>query len=124
MNNRDSYIYVAGPYSSMFESIMEYRAEELTDYAAFLCNKNEVVYSPITHGHAMAIKHNLPRDYAYWQRSCEIFVGHCRELHVLCLNGWDTSIGVQAEIEYAESLNIKVRYVNARIYEFYFTRPD
>lgn len=41
---------------------------------------------------------------------CKSLISKCDELWVLKIDGWEQSKGVSAEIEYAESLNIPIKY--------------
>lgn len=116
--NPNSYIYVANPYSNADKMVMRMRAELVIQYAAYLYNKNVIVFSPIAHGEAVALKYDLPTDYAYWKASCEAFISHCKAVYVLCLEGWRESTGVTAEIKFAKGLGIEVKYVDSVTYKF------
>lgn len=99
-------IYLAGPYSGM-----ENRSfRELTLYAAHLVKEGHHVYSPITHSHPMAEVIDLPSDWEYWKELDERMIAACSMLVVLKLDGWESSVGVAAEIEIAKRLGIPVFY--------------
>ena len=49
---------------------------------------------------------SLPGDWAYWQTYCELTLARCDGVIVIALDGWETSVGVLAEIELCKQLNI------------------
>jgi len=105
-------IYLAGPYSHPDEEVREARFRALTAKAADLMLGGQVVFSPITHGHTIAEYHDLPLDFEWWQHQCMTMLGHASRLIVLRLDGYAESIGVMAEVEYAEANSIPIGYVN------------
>lgn len=104
-------VYLAGPYTHDDKAVMEERFELLTKAKARLMQVGNLVYSPITAGHATAVRHDLPREYSFWDRNCEAFVSRSDAVYVLKLPGWDVSTGVGAEIQLARDLGIPVRYI-------------
>jgi len=105
-------IYLAGPYSHDDSRVREERFEALTKKAAELMRAGYVVYSPITHGHAIAERHDLPLEFDWWRDQCFGLMRHARKVVVLTSFGWNVSVGVAAEIKMAESLGIPVEYVS------------
>jgi len=105
-------IYLAGPYSHKYKSVRVERFEALTKKAAQLMNDGFTVYSPITHGHAIAERHDLPLDFEWWSNQCLDMLSRATTLVVLRLDGYAESVGVAAEIEHAEKLKISIRFVN------------
>jgi len=105
-------IYLAGPYTHKDGAVRVARFEALTKKAAQLMNDGFTVYSPITHGHAIAERHDLPLDFAWWSNQCLDMLSRATTLFVLRLDGYAESIGVAAEIAYAEQLNIKIEFIN------------
>jgi hypothetical protein len=69
------------------------------------------VYSPITHSYPMARVGKLPDDWAYWESIDRWYIERCEEVHVITVDGWKESVGVQAEIQAAKTLGRLVRYV-------------
>lgn len=104
-------IYLAGPYSHPDPKVMEERFERLTAYAAKLMAAGEIVYSPITHNHPIAIRHSLPRDWSYWKQFDCFFLKHAKQVRVYLLDGWTESVGVAAECELASTLGIPIFHV-------------
>lgn len=96
-------VYLAGPYSDPDPAIREARYAALTAEYARICRDGFICYSPITHSHVAAVRHGLPGDARYWERVNMAFMKCCRELWILRLDGWDSSVGVRAETEWATS---------------------
>jgi hypothetical protein len=76
-----------------------------------------IVYSPVSHGHALTSWpetlcencNRIPKDFAFWQSNCFSFLQHWAEvLAVLRLRGWEESVGVTAEIAEAQRLGLPV----------------
>ena len=104
-------IYLAGPYSHESAEIREERFEALTKKAAELMLQGQVVFSPVTHGHTIAERHDLPLEFEWWRDQCFGTLRHSRLVLVLLLPGVKESKGVAAEIELAQSLGIPVEHV-------------
>lgn len=105
-------IYLAGPYSHPDEEVREARFRALTAKAADLMLAGNVVFSPITHGHTIAEYHDLPLDFGWWGSQCMGMLKHADRLIVLRLDGYAESVGVKAEIAFAEKHSIPIGYVN------------
>ncbi len=111
-------IYIASPYSSKHKCPnaqaieRENRYHSALDYNAQLLNDGHYAYSPIVHCHEMANKHGLRKDFEYWQGFNRHMIELASALHVLALDGWEESEGVQGEIEYAKSLSVPVVIVH------------
>ena len=109
MNN--TYIYVASPYSHADKEVMIKRYEQVRAYVADCLNKGDIVYSPINDNHPIAFHHDLPTDWQFWKKVDTAFIRGASALRVLKLDGWDKSVGVTAEVEYAKELGLEVEYV-------------
>lgn len=104
-------VYIASPYSHENTHVMKERFEAVRDYTARVMQSDEYVpFSPIVHSHEIANIHNFPKDHEYWLRINSVHMRHCDELWVLMLDGWMESKGVTAEIQFAKSLYIPVRF--------------
>lgn len=103
-------IYLASPYSDPDPAVKQERNDIIMRESALLMNAGYLVISPIAASHAIAVKHNLPGDYSYWQRWNKGLIDACSELWVCTMPGWEKSVGVAGEIEYAESKRISIRY--------------
>jgi len=103
-------IYLASPYSHPDKQVREQRFQAACQQAATMMKAGELVFSPIAHTHPIAA-FGLPGDWAFWQRYDRMMLSRCDELAVLPLDGWQKSIGVQAEIAIAKTLKLPVRFI-------------
>lgn len=92
--------YLASPYSHPDPEVMEHRWEETMEAAAKLASAGVFIFSPILHWHAVALKHDLPKDHVYWHDYNTFMLARCSSMLILTLDGWAMSKGVQAEIAY------------------------
>lgn len=106
------FIYLAVPYSHSNPAVRAFRFEMVNFVAGKMMAAGELVLSPISHTHPIALEVDLPVSYEYWKKNCEAWMSVCRKLVVLRLDGWDTSVGVTAEIKLAEELGIEIEYVD------------
>jgi len=73
--------------------------------------------SPISYSHQFA--HIGGCDFEAWRELDLSLLGRwATELWVLMLPGWEDSVGLTAEIEFAESAGIPVRYIEWKIDSF------
>jgi nucleoside 2-deoxyribosyltransferase len=103
-------IYLARPYSHHDPAVREQRFRAACRAAVALLHAGWVVFSPIAHSHPLA-QHGLPGNWQFWERYDRAFLERCDEVVVLMLDGWEESIGVQAEIRIARELGKPVRYL-------------
>lgn len=106
--------YVASPYSHPDKAVMQKRFEDVVAYVADRMLAGDVMYSPIAHNHVVAERHTLPTDWAFWRHIDGNMLVAAKGLQVLCLDGWEKSVGVQAEIAIAMSYDLLVEYVNVK----------
>lgn len=106
-------IYLACPYTHEDAKIREYRFGMANVQAGYLMKVGYVVFSPITHGHAIEKDYDRlkGKDWRFWQTQCFPFLEWADEVHVMKLNGWKESVGVQAEIKRAEELGKIIKYI-------------
>lgn len=104
--------YLAAPYSSCDHRIRERRYEQICFVTAQLIIRGEIIYSPITSCHQIANDYELPSDANYWLQHDLEFLAACAKLYVLTLAGWENSIGVRYEIEFATEHNIPIEYIS------------
>ena len=107
-------VYIASPYTHADEDVRLSRFAAVRDYTAHLMqhmmSTGVVPFSPIVHCHEIALVNDLPKGYDYWLTVDKTFLRHADELWVLMLDGWQQSKGVKAEIAFAESILIPVKY--------------
>jgi len=89
---------------------MDLRFQLATRYAAKLFAAGEIVYSPITMGHPINEELDEPGTWEQWERFDRAYLSLSHRMVVLCLPGWEESMGVQAEIRIARELGIPIDY--------------
>ena len=104
--------YLAVPYTSDDPSIKEQRFQIVNKVAGDLIRKGEIIFSPISHTHPIAMACQLPGGWEYWDKFDRTYLECCYKLYVLKLNGWKESKGVQGEIKIAKELGIEIEYIN------------
>lgn len=108
-------VYLASPYSHPDKDVMQRRFEEVCVVHAELLEKIGDCYAfigPIAASHSIAQLADLPTNWEFWKAQDEALLSKCDELWVLELDGWDKSIGIKAEVDYAYyDLKIPIRYV-------------
>ena len=57
------------------------------------------------------VEYGLPTDWAFWQNFDRTYLDRCDEAIVLMIEGWQRSVGVQAEIVLARELGKPVRFL-------------
>jgi len=104
-------IYVASPYSHDDPKVRADRFLAVCKFAARAIEKGFFVIPPVTFTHPIHLAGKLPGNWKFCKDYDTHFIKMCDEFWVLCLKGWDESVGVGAEINIAESLGIKIRYI-------------
>lgn len=110
-NKKHELYYLASPYTHKNIDVMKIRAEIVTKAAVDLLRLNVYVFAPIAYN-APWERHDLPGDWEFWEPFDKAFVERMDAVVVLTIDGWDRSVGVKAEIEFANEKNIPVRYLS------------
>jgi hypothetical protein len=105
--------YLATPYSHPDAAVRQARFDAVNGVAARMMAEGQHVFSPISHGHSIALAGDLPTGWEYWATMDRRHLGICTRLVVLRLDGWRESVGVQHEIEIAEAMGIPVEFIDA-----------
>jgi hypothetical protein len=103
-------IYLASPYSHDDPEVREIRFRSTVNVVATMLMEGLHVFSPICHSHPVATLGCLDSTYEFWQDFDEEMLRRCDRLVVLMLDGWRESTGVQAEIEVAKRMGMKIEY--------------
>jgi len=106
-----SFIYIASPYAHESATVRECRFQAVMCYTAHLMQKGIACYSPITYFHQIALTYSLPKDWDYWKMMDLPLLAKASAMHVLCLDGFAASKGVEAEVEFAATIGILPEYV-------------
>lgn len=104
--------YLAVPYRGREEESFE----AVTQAAAKLVRMGHAVYSPITHSHPICkVDPDLPGHFDFWEEmDYSIISLWATEVMVLCLPGWEDSVGVRKEVEYARALGKNVTFIDPK----------
>lgn len=98
------YDYLASPYTH-HDSVIRHKRYEQARHALYLLLSRRIpAYSPIVHCHHLSLNHDMPHDAEFWQWYDFNMIDPCRRLIVLQLPGWKESVGVTAELQYAEKI--------------------
>lgn len=104
--------YLAAPYSHQDPSIMHARFLAANRAAGKLMRDGKTVFSPISHSVPIADALGGGHlDRAFWMRTDLPLLDFCDRLIVLKLDGWQDSLGVTTEIQYAKDHCILIEYM-------------
>lgn len=103
--------YLASPYSSPDPYIREQRYLEIIKVATDLICMGYTLLEPIAMSHHHAQRFGLPSGYDFWRQRDRRFIEMCDAVLVCMMKGWDKSVGVTDEIEYAKSIGKPVYYL-------------
>lgn len=116
-------IYLAVPYTCkgnkaniVKDRIEGERFRIITEIAVLMFNEGLVFFSPITQSHvekqiARNMNINLSGDWETWKRFDLSFLSFCTALYIAKIPGWNTSVGVLAELEEAKRLDLPIHFV-------------
>jgi len=110
-------VYLATPYSHPDKAVRKGRYNLVTQIAAHYSKLGHIIFSPITHSHPMTTYLNMPTTWEFWKRFDFAFLKHCHTIMVVTIDGWETSVGVQAEIAFAKENNIDIIFVDPDTFE-------
>ncbi len=106
-------VYLASPYTHEDKGVEHIRYQAVADYLVKNPKEGYVLFSPIVYWHEIARAYKLNTTYNHPANKimCETIISRCDELWVFALKGWQDSVGVTAEIEFAKFRGIPVKYV-------------
>jgi len=104
--------YLASPYSHRDPDRMHKRFEAIDAVATWLIREGAMLIEPISMCHSKSLTHELPGGYEYWQRRDRKFVSMCDGIIITKLEGWDKSVGMADELQYAASLGKDIHTIN------------
>ena len=107
-------IYLAVPYSHPSPQVRHERFEAINRYAAYLMQQGLAVFSPISHSHPIEEHFKETKTWDFWQIQDLPILRICTSLHVLCIPGWENSVGVAGEIKAADELSIPVVFITPK----------
>ena len=105
-------IYLACPYSHPKKGVRLHRTAQSDEKAAELMEKGYRVFSPLSHSVPISrfCSEENNKSYDFWLTQDFWILDVCDELHILCLEGWLNSKGIQAEINRAMEKGIPTVY--------------
>jgi len=124
MKIRPKRIYLATPYTHKNFLKRQLRYARITRITSYLVSLGFHIFSPITHAHPINVflKRVVKIDskgFDYWKTyDLTMIAEWADELWVVPLEGWKSSKGVQAEIDFARSINIPVKIQTGLIEKF------
>lgn len=106
-------IYMASVYSlNADEALMEERYQFALKHAANFTLDGIPIFSPIVHSHPMSQTFDMPTTFPFWEKLDYQYLDACEALWVLMMDGWQDSRGVTAEIAYAKSKGLPIKYIH------------
>ena len=104
-------MYLASPYSHKNKVIQSRRFHAVCLATARLIAMGKNVFSPIAHSHVVARAGKLGLGWERWAEIDFEWIRMCGNVWVLQLDGWVESVGVQAEIRFAQSMAFPIHYI-------------
>ena len=106
-------IYLASPYTADNETTEIIRYKKVLEMTKRLIETGDVlVFSPIVYTHPIYKASDIIKgDYAYWGEFNRKMIDACDKVVVLMLDGWDKSVGIASEVEYAQKQGKSVEYM-------------
>ena len=104
-------IFVISPYTDDDPAIIAQRVRAAEKYIANLTQQGIVAYSTIAAMDHIVHEYELRSDYAFWRKHCETMMECSKEVHVLQLDGWKESEGVQQEMLWALNLGKNLTFI-------------
>lgn len=107
-------IYLAAPYAHLDARVRAHRAYRATLYAGALLSSRQPVFSPLTQGHQIHLRSGLVKRMTHddWLHVDMRILARCDEVHVLMLEGWEQSKGVEKEVALAERIGLPIKYIS------------
>jgi hypothetical protein len=120
-------VYLASPYTHSAEGIRTARFYAAAKAAAWAMETQGVlVYCAIAHTHPIAEKISKPLalPFDFWSELDFRFVKFCDEFWILCIEGWQRSVGVRCEAQLAFSESKPVRAITVKCYQHKTNEKD
>jgi len=105
-------VYIAGPYTHNEDNVKELRYTLLSQISMHFMKRQQDVFSPITHGHAMEEQTGEVCDYKWWIIHGLKNLQRCDHMYVCELPGSDNSTGVEMEIMWCQANGIPYSFIS------------
>ena len=110
--DRSKLYYLASPYSHHNSLVRQIRYESIIYAASELTKDGFRLIEPIGMCHQQSIQHKMPAGYEFWKTRDRGFIDICDAVILVAMKGWDESVGVLDEMEYAKSQGKEVIFLN------------
>jgi len=108
-------IFISIPYTHPDPAVVEERVKAAESYFMELLHRGDCPVSPVVVGHNFVTKYGANCSFEFWDKFCMEQLATCSELHILTLDGWDTSTGVAKENDMAQYFfGIPVRMIEPK----------
>jgi hypothetical protein len=101
--------YLACPYRHKEINIQKKRCAAAHYVAAQLSAQGHYIFSPLTHNEILVDLVHLPKE--HWLAFDLAILSICHRLFVLKLEGWESSYGVQLEMDFAKKKGIPIEEI-------------
>ena len=105
------YTYLASPYTHSDTLIREARYMAAMKAFTWLLNRRIWAFSPIVHCHPAAIADALPTDAGFWMSYDMAILIPAESITILCIPGWDESVGVRSEVSYCREVDKPIHFM-------------
>lgn len=104
-------IYLASPYSHPVPETRTRRYIQARDFTHYHLQQGVTIFSPIVYGHQFSRDLDAPTDAKSWLTFNSDMMQVAREMWVLTIPGWEESLGIKAEIEFANFITLDWKLV-------------
>jgi hypothetical protein len=99
--------YLACPFRHADVNIQKKRCAAAHYGAALLSSQGHHVFSPLTHNEILIdLIQNMPKE--HWLEFDLAILSICQRLIILKLDGWESSFGIQLEVDFAKKNKIPI----------------
>ncbi len=115
-----SFRYLASPYMHPDADVRLNRFNEAVRCMHWLLYQRIWTFSPIVHGHSIAVQFGMPKDAQFWTKFNEAILEKADEMLILTLDGWEDSKGIRDEVAFCcrpeRQYYIPIRYISPQAY--------
>jgi hypothetical protein len=106
-----SYLFLSSPYYHPSSIVRHQRYVDAVDALAWLLKGKIWTYSSIVNCHPIAMRHDIPGDFEYWEEYNHLMILNSRGVMVLQSKGWEDSRGIADEILFAKRLGLPIHHM-------------
>jgi hypothetical protein len=109
-------VFLSNPYTHNSQEVVDQRYEDCLKLSYDLMFKHQVnLVSPVLIGHPIVKKYPMPSDWSSWKKYCECLIRKSEVFLIFKLDGYDTSVGVQEELDIAIKHHKKIFFINKEL---------